>query len=190
MNPGAVGSLETISESLVLRAANFSTAASSRPRWTQRRDGARTSANRLRDRRGLSANGDRLPPAGPSVAAGRTTCCTAPAVGPRGPHTLPGLAADTEIFSVHRASMNTMSSDISVPTIMAMGRAHPISGFAGGRPFASATTSRTTFTMKNAADPIAHTISAAEIPPPLSGPPGPLASSTIPKGTRSTTKAT
>jgi hypothetical protein len=74
--------------------------------------------------------------------------------------------------------------------IQTMGRAHAIKGFVADRPLAIEPIANPALAMKKISDTTLHNIIAAMIPPPESGPCGPAASMSIPKGPSKETKTT
>jgi hypothetical protein len=75
-------------------------------------------------------------------------------------------------------------------TIQTIGRAHAIKGFVADRPLARELIANPALAMKKIRDTTLHNIIAAMIPPPESGPCGPAASITMPKGPSRETKTT
>jgi hypothetical protein len=75
-------------------------------------------------------------------------------------------------------------------TIQRIGRAHAIKGFAADLPLAREAIANPALAIKKINDTTLHKIMAAMIPPPASGPCGPAASISLPKGTSRETKTT
>jgi hypothetical protein len=89
--------------------------------------------------------------------------------------------------SHHRTKKGSKTNGRTTQTI---GREHAIKGFIADRPLATEEISNPALAMKKISDTTPHKIIAAIIPPPESGPCGPAASISMPKGTSRETKTT